>query len=143
MQRIIALIGIVLAIVVIGLFFFTPWVVDYVGVGAPANTGFGLQIITALREQLNVEYLIYLLLPIGAFVLVMQIVFDAFIWEQNHILMGLAAVVLIISPIYFLINFLAIPEVDPALGFDSKWDFMRPTFWITFAFAIVTTLYGW
>ena len=142
MQRLTALVGIVVAIIVIGLFFLTPWVVDYIGAGGDPNAGFGLQVVTALRENFNWEYAVYLLLPIGVFILAVQILFDAFIREQNHILMALAALILIISPIYFLLNFLAIPDVDPALGLESKWDFMRLTYWITLGLSVVMTIFG-
>jgi hypothetical protein len=142
MQRTMALMGIVLALIIIGLFFLTPWVVDYVGAGGDPNAGFGLQVLTALREQFKWEYFVYLLLPIGVFILAVQILFDAFIWEQNHLLMALAAVILIISPIYFLLNFLAIPDVDPSLGLESKWDFMRSTYWISLGLAVLMTIFG-
>lgn len=136
MKRYAATVGIVMAIALIYLFFFNQWLVDF---GKPGQ-GYGLVILTELKTKLSFENLLYMLLPVSAFVLIFQLFWDAFIGEQSRWLMRIFAVLLVIPPIYFLIDFLRIPDADFELGYN-KWDFVLQSYWITLVLAIATLIF--
>jgi hypothetical protein len=136
MKRFAATVGIVMTIAIIYLFFFTQWLEDF---GRPGQ-GYGMVILNGLRDKMSFESLLYMLLPISAFILIFQLFWDAFIGEQSRWLMRLFALLVLIPPVYFLVDFLLIPEFEVELGI-SKWDFLLQAFWFTLVLSIATFIY--
>ena len=136
MKRFAATVGIILAIALIYFFFFNQWLEDF---GKPGQ-GYGLVILDGLKDKMSFESLLYMLLPVSAFVLIFQLFWDAFIGEQSRWLMRLFALLVLIPPIYFLIDFLRIPEFEVELGV-SKWDFLLQNYWISLVLSIALAIY--